>query len=142
MTDKALTSEVVIACNPNAVPIDRREQWIENGKQVYAAVLEVQEISDGYGFRVPTDSAMLLKVAEYIPNERLCCLFLHFTVEIESNGGSIWLRLAGGEGVKTYMRSVFETTMLLSEGVSKTAGFNVSTSAAWVHPSAPNLSIG
>jgi hypothetical protein len=99
-----------------------REQWVETGKQVYAAVQEVQDMPDGYGFRLPTDSTMLLKVAEYITNERLCCVFIRITVEIEPNGGPFWLRLTGGEGVKEYMRSVFEMHELLNERVARTAG--------------------
>ncbi|MEP7285413.1 MAG: hypothetical protein ABI947_06565 [Chloroflexota bacterium] len=115
--------EVVIACNPNAIPAEMRNQWVENGKQVYAAVLEVQETPDGYQFRLPSDSSMLLKIANYISNERLCCAFLHFTLEITPNSGPFWLRLAGGEGVKAYMRSVFEANSLLREHVAEAAGF-------------------
>jgi hypothetical protein len=121
LTSAASRSEVVIACNPNAIPADKREQWVENGKQVYAAVEEVQEMPDGFGFRLPASSAMLLKVAEYIANERLCCAFLHFTVEIEPEQGPIWLRLTGGEGVKDYMRSIFETNDLLTKSVAEAA---------------------
>ena len=122
MTNQTSRGEVIIACNPNAIPSEMREQWVENGKQVYAAVLGIQDMPDGYGFRLPTDSAMLLKVAEYIANERLCCAFLHFTVEVEANEGPFWLRLTGGEGVKEYIRSVFVMHDLLNEQVVKAAG--------------------
>jgi hypothetical protein len=121
-TDKTPGSEVILACNLNAIPAATREQWAETGKQVYAAVQEVQGLPDGYGFRLPPDSAMLLKIAEYIANERLCCAFIHFTIEIEPNGGPFWLRLTGGEGVKEYMGSVFEMHNLLSESVARTVG--------------------
>ena len=113
---------MIIACNPNAIPIDQRDQWFENSKQVYAAVQEVQEMPNGYGFRFPTDSAMLLKVAEYVANERLCCAFLHFTLDLEPNDGAFWLRLTGGEGVKTYLQSLFMTNDLLNEAVAKPIG--------------------
>jgi hypothetical protein len=116
--DQTPKDEIVIACDPNAVPADKREQWVETGKQVYAAVREVQELPDGYQFRLPADSAMLLKVAEYITNERLCCAFLRFTVEVEPRNGPVWLRLTGGGGVKEYIRSVLETNDLLDEQVS------------------------
>ena len=119
MSNKSPASQIRIACNPNAIPADKREQWIENGKQVYAAVQEVQGMWNGYSFRVPTDSATLLKVAEYIANERLCCPFLHFTVDIEPDGGPIWLRLTGGEEVKAYMRTVFESNHLLKDDVAR-----------------------
>jgi hypothetical protein len=121
LTDKTHKDEVVIACNPNAVPAEMREQWVETGMQVYASVLEVQHLPDGFTFRLPTDSVMLLKVATYISNERLSCAFIHFTLEVEPYGGSFWLRLTGGEGVKEYMRSVFETHDLLNERVARAA---------------------
>ena len=106
-------TEVVIACNPNAIPADQRDQWIATGLKVFASALEVQDMPDGFGIRLPADSAMLLKVAQYISNERLCCPFVHFTVEVEPNGGSLWLRLTGGEGVKEYMGSILRENSLL-----------------------------
>lgn len=111
-------TEISIACNLNAIPADEREQWIETVKQVYAAVQEVQDMPDGYRFLLPTNSAMLLKVAAYISNERLCCPFLGFTVEVEPNGGPFWLRLAGGESVKEYMWSLFKANNLFNERVA------------------------
>ena len=122
MIDQTPKSEVVIACDPNAIPLEKREQWVETGKYVYAAVQEVSELPDGYQFRLPTDSVMLPKVAEYITNERLCCAFLRFTVEVEPSRGPFWLRLTGDAGVKEYIRSVMETNDLLDEQVAKAAG--------------------
>jgi hypothetical protein len=39
LTDETSNSEVVIACDPNALPTEMREQWIATGKQVYAKTL-------------------------------------------------------------------------------------------------------
>jgi hypothetical protein len=111
-----------IACSPDAVPAEQRTRWVEAGTQVYASVQEIQELPDGFRFRLPTDSALLLTLADYIANERLSCAFLHFTVEIEPEGEPFWLRLTGGEGVKAYIRSVFQTTDLLNERVAKVFG--------------------
>ncbi|HTP08793.1 MAG TPA: hypothetical protein VMP08_11105 [Anaerolineae bacterium] len=122
MTEQTLANEVVIACDPNAVPADKREHWLETGKQVYAAVQEVRELPNGYQFRLPTDSTMLLKVADYITNERLCCAFLRFTLEVEPNIGPFWLQLTGREGVKEYLRSTLATNDLLDEQVAQAAG--------------------
>jgi hypothetical protein len=115
-------SEVVIACDPNAIPADQRDHWVETEKSVFAAVQEVQESPDGYQFRLPADSAMLLKVAEYITNERLCCPFLHFTLEVEPSSGPVWLSLTGRAGVKEYIRSVLETNDLLNKQAARAAG--------------------
>ncbi len=122
LTDQMSESQVVIACNPSAIPASQREEWATTGKQVYAAVQQVQELPDGYRFRLPTDSAMLLQIATYIANERLCCPFFHFTLELEPNGGPFCLSLTGGEGVKEYIRSVFETNDLLDENIARAAG--------------------
>ncbi len=122
VTNKVPGSETVIACDPNAIPADQREHWVETGKQVYAAVQEARELADGYQFRLPADSAMLLKVAEYITNERLCCAFLRFTVEVEPNSGPIWLRLTGSMDVNEYLRSALAANDLLNEPVARAAG--------------------
>ncbi len=124
MTDELLNDDVPIACNPNAVPVEMRDRWVEAGMQVYVAAQEVQELPDGYRLRLPADSSILLTLADYISNERLCCGFLHFAVEVEPKQGPIWLRLTGGEGVKASMRSVFETTNLLHAQVARAAGFS------------------
>ena len=121
LTDQTLENKVVIACDPNAIPAESRARWIETGKQVYAAVQAVQEVPTGYRFRLPTDSALLLTVAEYISNERLCCAFLRFTLEVEPQRGPVWLSLTGGDGVKDYIRSVFETSDLLDAEVVRAA---------------------
>jgi len=121
LTDKTLEGEGIIACDPNAIPAESRARWVETGRQVYAAVQAIQEMPQGYRFQLPADSALLLTVAEYISQERLCCAFLHFTLEIEPRGAPVWLSLTGGEGVKEYIRSVFETNDLLNAEVIKAA---------------------
>ena len=121
LTDNTRESEVVIACDPNAIPAESRQGWIDTGRQVYAAVQAIQEIPTGYRFRLPTDSTMLRQVAEYISNERLCCAFLRFTLEVEPQGGPVWLGLSGSKGVKEYIRSVVEANNLLKAEVLKAA---------------------
>ncbi len=122
MTDQMLKDEVVIACDPSAIPTEEREQWIDAGKQIYAAVQEIHELPDGYQFRLPADPALLLKVADYITTERLCCPFWRFTLEVEPDGGPFWLSLTGGAGVKKYLRSALETSDLIDERVTTKAG--------------------
>ena len=120
-------SEVPIACNPHAVPAEQRERWMTVGTQLYAAVQEVQELPDGYAFRLPTDPEMLLLVAEDLNMERLCCPFLRFTLDIEPNGGPFWLRFTGDEGVKEFLRMSFESSNLLNEQVAQAAGFSIAS---------------
>ena len=124
-TDTSTQSEVIIACNPNALTSEQQERWMEVGIRLYAAVQEVQELPDGYAFRLPSTSEMLFLVAEDLNFERLCCPFIHFTLDIEPNGGPFWLRYTGGEGVKEFLRINFETTNVLNEQVAQAAGFSI-----------------
>ena len=97
-TTTTAQSEVIIACNPNAIIPEKRERWLEVGTQMYAAVQEIQELPDGYAFRLPSSSEMLLLVAEDLNYERLCCPFIRFTLDIEPNEGPYWLRFTGAAG--------------------------------------------
>lgn len=124
-TDTTAQSEVIIACNPNAITPEQQERWLEVGTQLYAAVQEVQELPDGYAFRLPSTSAMLLLVAEDLTLERLCCPFIHFTLDIAPNGVPFWLRYTGGEGVKEFLRMSFEMSNLLNEQVAQAAGLSI-----------------
>ena len=124
-TDTSTQSEIIIACNPNAISPEQQERWLEVGTQLYAAVQEVQEMPDGYAFRLPSTSEMLLLVAEDLTLERLCCPFIHFTLDIAPNGAPFWLRYTGGEGVKEFLRISFEMSNLLNEQVAQAAGLSI-----------------
>ena len=69
---------------------------------------EVSEIEDGYSFRFPTDSGMLLDMVEFITYERVCCPFFDFHLRVEREGGETWLTLTGREGVKAFIREEFD----------------------------------
>ena len=125
LTDTTIQSEVPIACIPDALTAEQQQRWMEVGSQLYAAVQEVQELPNGYAFRLPSDAEMLLLVAEDLNFERLCCPFLRFTLDIEPNGGPFWLRFTGGEGVKAFLRLNFEMTNVLNEQVAQAAGFSI-----------------
>jgi hypothetical protein len=124
-TTTTTQSEVPIACIPDALTAEQQARWMEVGPQLYAAVQEVQELPDGYAFRLPSDAAMLLLVAEDLNFERLCCPFIHFTLDIAPNGAPFWLRFTGGEGVKAFLRLNFEMTNVLNEQVAQAAGFSI-----------------
>ncbi len=45
-------------------------------------------------------------VATYIANERLCCPWLRFTLEVTGPGqGPFWLRITGGPAVKAALQA-------------------------------------
>ena len=123
-TDTTNQTEVTIACISDAIPAEKRERWLEVATQMYGAVQEVQELLDGYAFRLPSSSEMLLIVSEDLNYDRLCCPFIRYTLEIEPNGGPYWLRFTGGEEVKEFLRISFESSNLLNEQVAQAAGFS------------------
>jgi hypothetical protein len=96
--------ESPIACDMSAVEPGRREQHIANSRELFRAVAEILELPDGYAFRLAGEQDLLVKTAEFISLERLCCPFLGFALVVEPEGGPAWLRLTGREGVKAFIR--------------------------------------
>jgi hypothetical protein len=130
ITDQSHKNEAVIACDPSALTSDQMEYWVEEiVPKLYQAVQEIQELPDGYAWRLPSDPEILPLVAEDLNMERLCCPFVRYTLEIEPNRGPFWLRMTGGEGVKAFLRLTFEEANLFDEQVAKAAGFSGSASA-------------
>jgi len=94
-----------LACDLTAIPASEREEHITNSPQLFSTAQEVRELPNGYAIRFLNDSGKFLTVAKYIENERLCCPFFDFGLDVESNGGALWLRLTGGEGVKELLKA-------------------------------------
>jgi len=90
------SSEVSPACNWAALTAVQQERQRALYRQLRADVEEVVELEDGYAFRHSPDRAVLLTVAEFVANERLCCPFLEFGITVERAGGPVWLRMTGG----------------------------------------------
>jgi hypothetical protein len=119
-----LQTDAPIACDPTAISPDQQESWVKVVKDIYRAVEEVQELPDGYAFRLPARGDVLMLAAEEINFERLCCPFLHFNLEVPPNSGPIWLRFTGGAGAKEFLRMGFESGDLLDPHVAQAAGLN------------------
>ena len=95
------------ACHIGAMTGEERKRWSVLLERLDAQKQEVREISDGFAFRFPADSATIKSVAEWITYERVCCPFFDFELKIERENAAIWLSLTGGEGVKDFIRSEF-----------------------------------
>lgn len=101
---KQLPNESPIACNVEAFSPAQRECWGELGVRWRSGVQERRELPDGYALRIQSDASAVMAAAEWITLDRLCCPFLTYTLEIEREGGPVWLRLTGRPGVKEFMR--------------------------------------
>lgn len=102
-----MSQESPIACVMAALDAEQRRRRKELEERVGASVEEVRELADGYAVRLPSDARTLLEVAEFVTYERLCCPFLDFEINVEREGGPLWLRLTGREGVKEFVRQEF-----------------------------------
>lgn len=103
LPNKTMREMIPFACDMTAIAPEDRDRHMATAYEVFQAVQSVRELPNGYAFRLPNNTTMLLKTAEFIANERLCCPFFGFTLEIEPDGGPLWVRLTGREGVKPFI---------------------------------------
>ncbi len=94
-----------LACDLTAIPSSVREEHVVTAPQLFQTAQEVRELSNGYAFRFLNEPGKFMAIANYIENERLCCPFFNFELEVKLNGGALWLRLTGNQGVKELLRS-------------------------------------
>lgn len=94
-----------LACDLTAIEAVQRERHQSNTKQLLAAVQAAQELPDGYAFRFPAESDIIIKAADFIKLERLCCPFFNFVLEVEPDNGPLWLKLTGPAGVKQFLQA-------------------------------------
>lgn len=94
-----------LACDLTAITANERTAHYERADRLMSqAIQERQELVDGYAFRYHADD--YADLVAFIGNERLCCPFFHFTLEVSPAQGPIWLRITGDEGAKAFFRSV------------------------------------
>lgn len=94
-----------IVCDFTAIPAPAREEHILTAARIFRAVQEVRGLPGGYAFRLANEPEMFMALARFVENERRCCPFYDFGLEIEPNAGPLWLRLTGSAGVKELLRA-------------------------------------
>jgi hypothetical protein len=114
-------NESPFVCDLNAIEPADRDRHIATVIEVFRAVQTVRELPNGYAFRLPNDTSLLIKGSEFIANERLCCPFFGFAVVAEPQDGPLWLHLTGPEGVKPFIQA--EIGEALNDEAAKAAGF-------------------
>jgi hypothetical protein len=95
----------IIACLLSEREYAIRGEEIAGG--LFAAVEEVAELPDGYGFRFAGDGGRVESLLELIAAERRCCPFLSFELAFEPHGGPLWLRMRGSPPVKAFIAEAF-----------------------------------
>ncbi len=113
--------ESPFACDMSAIPLAERGAHLAAIEEVFGAVREIREISDGYSFRLESEATWLRKAADVIAKERLCCPFFGFTLRVEPERGALWLSLTGREGIKPFIRA--EIGHAVNPEAARAAGF-------------------
>jgi len=96
-----------LACDLTAIPASAREEHVLTAPQLFRLAQEVQELPDGFAIRFLHSPGRFMQMATFVENERLCCPFFNFELDVEPNNGPLWLRLTGQEGVKGLLRTTF-----------------------------------
>ena len=98
-------NDAVLACQIEAFNGGKQERYQTIRQQVQAKIENIQELPDGYAFRFPMESSLIMTLAEFITLERQCCSFFNFGIEVEADNGPLWLRLTGRQGVKEFLQA-------------------------------------
>jgi hypothetical protein len=77
-----MKTEIPLACNMAVFTREQREDHIRATSQLVEAIRNIREIENGYEFVFPTESNYITGIAEFIANERLCCPFLAFGLNV------------------------------------------------------------
>ncbi|SRR5258708_589160 len=77
-----------------------------------SAVIAIEELPDGYVFRVAGDKKYMAVVWEAIVAERECCPFLTFELTAPPNMGPVSVRVTGPAGTKDFfLKALFSCPM-------------------------------
>jgi hypothetical protein len=96
-----------IACSLTTVEWSDREATLL--AQFRSAVIETEELQEGYAFRLPGDGEWIRLIAKLIVAERECCPVLAFEVIALPNMGPVIVRVIGPAGTKEFLRTVLCT---------------------------------
>jgi hypothetical protein len=93
----------VACCLPDA---ELREREATLFARFRSGVIAMEELPDGYVFRIPGDRKWIAVAAALIVAERECCPFLTFTLAFPPNMGPVDVRVTGPAGTKDFLRTV------------------------------------
>ena len=91
-----------LACVPGAIPARERAGHFALLARLFGAAARSRErLFDGYHYTFDSDA--LEDLTAFVANERRCCPFLSFALEITPADGPIVLRLTGPAGVHEFL---------------------------------------
>ena len=103
-----MKSDTPLICNMDVFTTAQRESHVLTTTKLIQAVQSVQEVESGYAFTFPNETEFISRIAEFISNERLCCPFLEFSLNVYSDRHPISLLLTGPIGTQEFLRAEFD----------------------------------
>lgn len=98
----APAKQPVFACRLGALTTEERAQQKELTAKLERATARVTEDTEGYTFHYAA-SLSPSTVMAWVENERKCCPFLRFTLDMSEENGPTRLRVWGVKGVKAFV---------------------------------------
>jgi hypothetical protein len=92
-----------IACSLTTAEFRDREAKLL--AQFRSAIIDAEQLQEGYAFRLPSDGKWIMLVAELVVAERECCPFLTFELAALPNKGSLIVRVIGPPGAKEFVKT-------------------------------------
>ena len=86
--------------------LESRERETTLLAEFRSAVVETEELQDGFAFRISGNGKWIRVVAELIVAERECCPFSQFEMVAHPNTGPVIVRLTGPPGAKEFLRTL------------------------------------
>ena len=93
-----------VACSLSSAELRQREATLLG--QFRSAVTAIDELPDGFAFRLSGDRKSIAVAAEVIAAERECCPFLTFALTVHPNAGPVLVRVTGPVGTKEFLKTV------------------------------------
>ena len=122
MNDASADKVSPFACDMSAIEPDRRGEHMATIDELFRAVEDIQELPNGYAFKLANEPDVFFRTAKFIALEGLCCPFFGFALEVEPEGGAVWLSLTGRDGVKSFI--VAEIGDHLTKSAIRPSSFN------------------
>ena len=95
---------IPILCSLTTVELRDREKTLF--AEFRSAVLETEELQNGYAFRFTGDDRWIGLIAELIVAERECCPFLVFELVAQPNRGPLIVRVTGPAATKVFLKTL------------------------------------
>jgi hypothetical protein len=105
---QAVNEQSAFYCNTKSLSIKEWAHKIAISAKMRNARMEIKELRDGYAFRFRPGGVSLVELADWVASEARCCPFFDMGIEVEREGGPVWLTLRGREGVKQFIKMEFK----------------------------------